>query len=112
MMLTEDEEKFIEYWQHQRTRKKWTIKSTLGLPLGVLMIVLVFINLVSGWDERAMAVLRSNTSFIMVIIIACIGIVGFLTYFSSRFAWEEKEQQYKELLAKKERDNIATDSLP
>jgi len=104
-MLTADEEKFIEYWAVERTKKKSVFKYTLGLPLGVLMITLVFINLISGWDKRATAVLRSNTSFIIVILIACVGIVVFLTIFSSRYQWEQKEQQYKELLAKKERDN-------
>ena len=104
-MLTANEEKFLEYWEIERTKKKSMFKFSMGLPLGVLMIALVFINVVSGWDKRAMAVLRSNTSFILVIVVACIGIVVFLTIFSSRYQWEQKEQQYKELMAKKVRDN-------
>ncbi len=103
-MLTANEEKFLEYWEIERTKKKSMFKFSMGLPLGVLMIALVFINVVSGWDKRAMAVLRSNTSFILVIVVACIGIVVFLTIFSSRYQWEQKEQQYKELMAKKGRD--------
>ncbi|MEO6070159.1 MAG: hypothetical protein ABIN57_12920 [Chitinophagaceae bacterium] len=103
-MLTANEEKFLEYWEIERTKKKSMFKFSMGLPLGVLMIALVFINVVSGWDKRAMAVLRSNTSFILVIVVACIGIVVFLTIFSSRYQWEQKEQQYKELMAKKVRD--------
>jgi hypothetical protein len=101
-MLTAEEEKFIEYWGKERTKKRSLFKYTLGLPLGVLMIALVFINVISGWDKRATAVLRSNTSFVLVIVIACIGIVAFFIIFSSRYQWEQKEQQYKELLAKKE----------
>ena len=102
-MLTKDEERFIEFWEKERTRKRSVFNYTMGLRLGVLMIALVFINLISGWDKRATAVLRSNTSFIIVIIIACVAIVVFLTIFSSKYQWEQKEQQYKEFLAKKEK---------
>jgi Tfp pilus assembly protein PilN len=101
-MLTSEEEKFLHYWRIERTKKKSLFKFSVGLPLGVLVIALVFINIISGWDKRATMVLRSNTSFILVMVIACIGIVAFFTLFASRFQWEQKEQQYKELLAKKE----------
>src|SRR5919107_398535 len=101
-MLTPEENKFIEYWGVERTKKKKIFRYTVGLPLGVLIVTLVFINVMSGWDTRAVMVLRSNSSFIIVIVLACIGIVTFLTIFSSRYQWEQKEQQYKELLAKKE----------
>jgi cytochrome c biogenesis protein CcdA len=111
IMLTAQEEQFIAYWEKERTKKKSLFKYSLGLPLGVLVIALLFVNIMSGWDKRATAVLKSNTSYILVIVLASIGIVVFFVIFSSRFQWEQREQQYKELLAKKENDKPAAPGI-
>jgi hypothetical protein len=100
-MLTSQEEQFLQSWEKERGKKRSVFNYTFGLRVGVFIIVLVVISILTGWHKRAAMVLRSNSSFILVIVIALISIVAFMSLFSSRYQWEKKEQQYKELLAKK-----------
>jgi hypothetical protein len=66
-------------------------------------VLAIFVNIITGWHKRAAMVIGSNSSVIFVILIAAIGIVLFISAFSAQYQREQKEQQYKELLAKKER---------
>jgi membrane protein YdbS with pleckstrin-like domain len=101
-MLTEEEEKFIEYWEANRLRRRKVLKQlALGLPLSLLLVAAIMINFFSGWYKRADMEIRTNSSLILVIVIAAILIVVFTTVFSVRHKWEQHEQLYKELLAKK-----------
>lgn len=103
-MLTQEEERFIRYWESNRNkRKKSVVQIAIGLPLALLFVGAILINLVSGWYKRADATIKMDTSSIIVILIACIGIVAFILYFSSKYNWEQSEQRYNELLAKKEK---------
>ena len=44
-MLTEDEKKFIVYWENNRTARKKTLKQlAIGLPLAVVVVVAIFVN--------------------------------------------------------------------
>jgi len=102
-MLTEEEEKFVEYWQYHRLKKRKVLKQlSVGLPLGVVIAAGIFINFFSGWDKRAQMVINSNPSLILVLIIACLIIVVFITIFSVRHNWELNEQRYRELLSRRE----------
>ena len=101
IMLTQEEQNFIRYWEQQRLRKKQFLrKFSIGLPLGVLIALGLFINILSGWYKKADMELRSNSSLIITIVIAVIGIVLFITLFSSHHKWDQNEQHYKELLNK------------
>ncbi|HEX2605858.1 MAG TPA: hypothetical protein VHK91_00700 [Flavisolibacter sp.] len=101
-MLTQEEEKFVAYWSAQRLRKKQFLrKFSIGLPLGVIIAVAVIINLVSGWYEKADMELHRDSSLIVVILIALIAIVVFITLFSAHHKWDRNEQFYQELLNKK-----------
>ena len=103
-MLSKQEEEFIRYWQENRSKKKKFLRQfSIGLPLSVLIVAVLFFNILSGWHERADMVLRSNSSLIIVVLIAAVGISVFITVFSSRHKWDQNEQRYKELLAKKEK---------
>ena len=103
-MLTGEEKKFIQYWAANRLKKKRSIwQFSFGLPLGVLIVLGIFINLVSGWYKQADMLIRSNSSVIIVILIAAIAIVVFMSIFSARHQWEQNEQHYQELLAKEEK---------
>ena len=111
-MLSKQEEEFIRYWEENRSRKKKFLRQfSIGLPLSVLIVVVLFFNIFSGWYERADMVLRSNSSLIIVVLIAALGIAVFMTIFSSRHKWDQNEQRYKELLTKKEKasETDATD---
>jgi ATP/ADP translocase len=102
-MLTQEEERFFNYWQEQRLRKKQFLrKFSIGLPLGVLIAAALLVNLLSGWYKKAMMELNSDSSLIIVVLIALIAIVVFITIFSAHHRWDRNETMYQELLRKKE----------
>ena len=108
-MLSEEEEKFIIYWQEHRDNEKKTVKQWLvGLPLGFLFGIPIIINLFSGWYKRATMDLNSQLSNHefnpLVIIIAFLLIVSFVAIFSKRHKWEMHEQKYRELMARKHKE--------
>ena len=104
-MLTPDEEKFIEYWEANRLSRKKVLKQLyVGLPFAALLVIAIVVNFLSGWYKRADMEIRSNSSLILVVVIAGIAIVVFTTVFSVRHKWEMNEQLYRELLAKKEKE--------
>lgn len=103
-MLTKEEEKFIRYWEANRLRRRQVMKQLwIGLPLSLLIVGAIVISSLSGWYKRADMEIRSNSSLILVIVIAAILIVVFTTVFSVRLKWEQQEQQYRELMAKKDK---------
>jgi hypothetical protein len=105
-MLTEDEKNFIDYWEHNRIRKKNVLKQlSLGLPLGVLIVAAIFLNFISGWDKRALVVINADPSLIIIIIIASLLIVVFITIFAVRHKWDLNEQHYKELIARRDKQS-------
>ena len=104
-MLTPDEEKFIQYWEANRLSRKKVLKQLyVGLPFAALLVIAIIVNFLSGWYKRADMEIRSNTSLILVVVIAGIAIVVFTTVFSVRHKWEMNEQFYRELMAKKEKE--------
>jgi ATP/ADP translocase len=101
--LSKKEEDFIRYWSDQRLRKKQFLgKLSIGLPLGVLLVAALMINFLSGWYKKADMELHSDSSVIIVVLIAAIAIVVFITIFSARHKWDQNELLYQELLKKKE----------
>jgi len=104
-MLTHDEKKFIDYWEHNRLVKRKILKQlSVGLPFGVLFVVAIFINFFSGWDKRAQMIINTDPSVIIVLLIASLLIVIFIVIFSARHRWDLNEQRYKELLARRDRE--------
>ena len=104
-MLSQQEKDFLRYWEENRlTKKRFLRQFSIGLPLGVLIVVAIFLNLLSGWYKKADMEIRSNSSLMPVIIIALVFIVVFITIFSSRHKWEQNEQRYKELRQKADQE--------
>jgi uncharacterized membrane protein len=107
-MLTDEEARFIKYWEANRLRRKRGFRQwAVGLPLAVVVVMAIFINFFSGWYKRADMELRSQAQtsqggLIPVVIAAALLIVVFITIFSIRHKWDMHEQRYQELLAKKE----------
>jgi len=102
-MLTSEEKRFIDYWQHNRILKKRVLKQlSVGLPVSVLFVVAIFVNFISGWDKRAQMVINTDPSVIIVVIIAALLIVIFIVIFSVRHRWDLNEQRYRELLSRRE----------
>ena len=105
-MLSDEEKRFTDYWEHERLKKKKVLKQLyLGLPLAVVIVSAILINFFSGWDKRAQAIIQKEPSIILAILIAVLLIVVFITIFTIRHNWEMNEQRYKELLSKNENDN-------
>lgn len=103
IMLTEEQKKFIAYWEVNRLRRKNTWKQlAIGLPLGAFIAVAIFINFFSGWYKRADMVIRSGVSLIPVLVVAALLIAVFTAIFSARHRWDINEQRYREFLAKKD----------
>ena len=104
-MLTEEENGFIGYWENNRLRKKkiWR-QLSIGLPLGVVLVIAIFANLFSGWDKRAeMEMKKEQSSLILVLLAAALLIVAFVVIFSARHRWDLNEQRYRELLDRRDR---------
>lgn len=101
-MLSEEEIKFVDYWEQNRLRKRrllWQLAG--GLPLGVFLVGAILVNYFSGWYHRADMRLQINSSGVIVVIIALLLTVVFIVIFSGRHRWEMNEQRYKELQARR-----------
>ena len=108
IMLTTEEIQFLKYWEQNSKKKKKSIwQFSIGLPLGVLIVASLFVNIITGWHKKAAMVLYSHSSLILVVLIAAVSIVVFITVFTSRHRWEMQEQQYQELLVKQQTEKEA-----
>ena len=103
-MLTEEEENFIIYWRENREKQKRIFRQfLLGIPLALLFVIPISLNFLSGWYKRAKMVSGGSDFSPGILLLALLLIVVFIAVFSRKFKWEQYEQRYIELLAKKER---------
>ncbi|WP_223710850.1 hypothetical protein [Niabella beijingensis] len=103
-MYTKEEEAFIKYWEANRLRKKRSLKNFLiSTPLGILLMVGIFINFFSGWYKKAAMQANADPSLFLILLIAGIIIVAFIGIFSSYHKWDINENHYKALLARKDK---------
>jgi membrane protein YdbS with pleckstrin-like domain len=103
-MLTEEEEDFIIYWKSNREKQKRTFRQFLmGIPIALLFVIPIGINFFSGWYKRASMMSRTTDFNPGVLLLALVLIVVFIAIFSRKFKWDQYEQRYVELLAKKKR---------
>jgi hypothetical protein len=109
-MLTNEESKFIQYWEANRLRQKrflWQLG--VGLPVGAFFVANIVVSVISGWHKQAVTDLQSEAqtkyggSLILVIVIALLIIVVFTAVFSAKHKWDMHEQRYRELLIKREK---------
>lgn len=102
-MVTEEERRFLVYWEQNRLKEKKTIRQWfIGLPIGLLFAVPIIINFSSGWYKRATMWSRAHTSNsgTIVIVVAILLITSFVAIFYKRHRWDMYEQQYLEIRAK------------
>ena len=97
----------MERWEKRRMAEKKTLKQWLvGLPVGLLFGVPIFINFFSGWYKRADMIVNSRMSNNeldpLVLLIAVVLIISFVAIFSKRHKWEMNEQRFKELKAREQ----------
>jgi hypothetical protein len=107
-MLNQEEEAFIKYWEANRDRQKKTFRQfLLGIPLALLFVIPIALNFFSGWYKRAAMMSGSSQFNPGVLLLALLLIVVFIAVFSRKFKWDQYEQRYNELLArrKKQKEN-------
>ena len=108
-MLTEKEEKFLEYWEKARMRQRKLIYQLgVGLPLGLVFGMFIIANFYSGWYKRADMIANSRFNP-AVLYVAVVIIAVFFAIFSKKFQYDQLEQRYKELKSKKELTKIEED---
>jgi hypothetical protein len=107
-MLSKEENDFIRFWEANRLRRKKTVRQfLLGIPAGLLIVIPIVINFVSGWYKRANMEANSQDFNPGVLLVALLLIVGFTAIFWQRHQWDQYEQRYRELLARRDRDAAA-----
>ncbi|MCW3113320.1 MAG: hypothetical protein JWR18_1716 [Segetibacter sp.] len=107
-MLTDEEEKFLTYWEKNREKEKSPFRHlSIALPLGLLISVGIILNFVSGWYTRAIMV-ANGSSTPLVLIFAVILITVFCTIFFKQHKWEMNEQRFLELTYKKKMETSST----
>jgi cytochrome b561 len=107
-MLTEEEDAFIGYWAANRDRQKKTFRQfLLGIPVALLFVIPIAVNFFSGWYTRATMMLRTNNFNPGVLLLALLLITVFIAIFSRKFRWDQQEQRYQELLARKKKQSPA-----
>lgn len=101
-MYTKEESDFMQYWEINRLKKKRFFKNMLvGLPIGILIVIAIFLNFFSGWYKRATMMANADPSFFIILIIGGVIIVAFAGVFSSYHKWDINENRYKELKNRK-----------
>jgi hypothetical protein len=104
-MLTDDEIAFMDYWERNRDKQNKIFKQLLlGIPVGLLFAIPIVFSLVSGWDKRAVMVANTGDFNPGILLVALLLIVGFTAIFSRKYRWDQNEQKYRELQAKKGRE--------
>lgn len=98
-------------WEQKRQRKRGGFNFAFGLRLGVFMVLAVLINMVTGWHKKAAMAFNGSSSTLLVILIAGVAIVVFMSLFSQRYQWEQKEQHYQELKAKQNNSSTITSEI-
>lgn len=100
-MLSEQEEKFLIYWEKNKEREKSVFRQlSLGLPIGLLIGIGILLNFISGWYTRATMVANSQSTP-LVLVFAVIIIAVFCSIFYKRHQWEMNDQRFQELKIKK-----------
>ena len=101
-MITEEEEKFLIYWEKNRIREKSLARQlSLIIPIGSILAIGILLNFITGWYTRA-NIEANSTSTMPVIIVAVVIIAIFCSVFFKRHQWEMNDQRYLELKYKKD----------
>ena len=106
MMLTDEDENFLKYWAERRqTKKPFFGMASVGLRLGMFIAIGIALSIVvATFSRKANPVIENDASIIITIIIAGLGIVLFITYFTGQHKWDQNELHYQELLYKKQKE--------
>jgi uncharacterized membrane protein len=107
-MLTEQDRRFVEYWENNRAKERKTLRQFMvGVPFGLVFAIPILVILFSGrfWYERADAVANAKVNPV-VLIIAILLITAFVAIFYKKHQWDQKEQLYQEIKAKQAENDL------
>ncbi len=104
-MLSKEETAFIDYWERNRLRRKKVVRQfVLGVPIGLLFVIPILISVGTGWYKRADMEVNSSEFDPRVLFVALLLIVAFVSIFWQRHKWDQHEQRYRELVARRDRE--------
>ena len=99
-VVSDKELAFIKYWEANRLRQKKTFyQLAVGLPMGLLLAGVILYSLQSSWYSRALMVANSKMNP-TILYVALLGIAVFVAIFSKKFQWDQRDQQYLEIMAR------------
>lgn len=97
-MLTDDEIRFLKYWEKERIiLSSFSGKMLRGLPMAimfglpVLLLILVVYLFLPEWYAK---ISGTAPAMFLTTLIAVIGIVLFYAYFRMQYRWESYEEEY------------------
>lgn len=96
-----EQEQFLQYWETVREKSKWNpFLFIRGFFIAFSLGLLVILSITIGWYQRASMVANAKLN-IWVLLIAILAIAFFCAILYNNFKWEQLEQQYQEIIAKK-----------
>lgn len=106
-MLTKEDENFLRYWSEQRTKKRVFFgTASVGFRWSMIIVIGLAASLYAAkFSRKANPVLENDSSLIITVLIAGLGIVFFITYFTGQHKWDQNELHYQELLRKKKQQD-------
>lgn len=100
-MPNNDDDAFLERWSKLRhTYKNASRPFFIGLSIGFAIGVAILLTIYLGWYQRANMELNSSLNPVLFIL-AIIGISVFMAFMYRNYQWEQNEQRYLTLLARK-----------
>lgn len=111
-MPKEEEAVFFERWTKQRdTYKNAARPFLIGLSSGFAIGVAILLTVYLGWYQRANMVLNSSLNPLLFLL-AIIGISIFMAFMYRNYQWEQQEQRYLSILARKKLTEIPHQMQP
>ncbi len=102
-MKLSKEDKFILMWSEKRKESKFNpFLFIKGFASGLIIGLLVFLSILLGWYKRA-NMDASNKLSPVILFICLLAIAIFLAVFYTFFKFEQNEQLYQEILARREK---------
>ena len=106
-MLTDDELRFLQYWENNRElHSSFSSKLLRGLPMAFvfgLPILLLILSVYLFLPEWYTKISKTSSSAFVVVVIAVLLAIVFYAFVRMHFKWEMNEQQYKELKYKEKK---------
>lgn len=114
-MLTENEKKFIAYWEYNReVHSTFSSKLLRGFPMALLFslpIILLVLVVKLYFPEWYTKISKTSPGMFVTAIFAVLLIALFYAFFRMHAKWENNEQVYISLKKKEAKANAGNNSL-